>query len=424
MNTELYLSLLKEEIAPALGCTEPISIAYASAKAREALGEIPTRILVQVSRNILKNAMGVGIPGTDMVGLEIASSLGALGGDPNASLEVLHSITEETVSAAKKMVAEKGVEVALEPTEKKFFIRVTVYGPSGEAQTVIEDMHTNITYIMKNGVTLFENPSEGAAAAAGKGALVTIDGIYEFVKAVDWKELRFLQQAVDLNRSIAQEGLSRPYGLQVGRSIYESMQLDENTEDVMDYAVALTCAAADARMSGSRMPVMTSCGSGNQGITATLPVVALAERKKLSEEMLYRGLAMSCLVTIHVKSYIGRLSPLCGCGVGASIGACCAVTYLMGGNLEQIKCAIRNVIADVSGVICDGAKAGCALKIATAVASAYRCSMLALRNISATPLDGIVSSDVEKTIRNLGQLGTDGMADTDRVILDMMVASR
>ena len=395
MNTELYLSLLKEEIAPALGCTEPISIAYASAKAREALGEIPTRILVQVSRNILKNAMGVGIPGTDMVGLEIASSLGALGGDPNASLEVLHSITEETVSAAKKMVAEKGVEVALEPTEKKFFIRVTVYGPSGEAQTVIEDMHTNITYIMKNGVTLF-----------------------------DWKELRFLQQAVDLNRSIAQEGLSRPYGLQVGRSIYESMQLDENTEDVMDYAVALTCAAADARMSGSRMPVMTSCGSGNQGITATLPVVALAERKKLSEEMLYRGLAMSCLVTIHVKSYIGRLSPLCGCGVGASIGACCAVTYLMGGNLEQIKCAIRNVIADVSGVICDGAKAGCALKIATAVASAYRCSMLALRNISATPLDGIVSSDVEKTIRNLGQLGTDGMADTDRVILDMMVANR
>lgn len=424
MNTELYLSLLKEEIAPALGCTEPISIAYASAKAREALGEIPTRILVQVSRNILKNAMGVGIPGTDMVGLEIASSLGALGGDPNASLEVLHSITEETVSAAKKMVAEKGVEVALEPTEKKFFIRVTVYGPSGEAQTVIEDMHTNITYIMKNGVTLFENPSEGATAAAGRGALVTIDGIYEFVKSVDWKELRFLQQAVDLNRSIAQEGLSRPYGLQVGRSIYESRQLDENTEDVMDYAVALTCAAADARMSGSRMPVMTSCGSGNQGITATLPVVALAERKKLSEEMLYRGLAMSCLVTIHVKSYIGRLSPLCGCGVGASIGACCAVTYLMGGNLEQIKCAIRNVIADVSGVICDGAKAGCALKIATAVASAYRCSMLALRNISATPLDGIVSSDVEKTIRNLGQLGTDGMADTDRVILDMMVANR
>ncbi len=424
MNTELYLSLLKEEIAPALGCTEPISIAYASAKAREALGEIPTRILVQVSRNILKNAMGVGIPGTDMVGLEIASSLGALGGDPNASLEVLHSITEETVSAAKKMVAEKGVEVALEPTEKKFFIRVTVYGPSGEAQTVIEDMHTNITYVMKNGVTLFENPSEGAAAAAGRGALVTIDGIYEFVKAVDWKELRFLQQAVDLNRSIAQEGLSRPYGLQVGRSIYESMQLDENTEDVMDYAVALTCAAADARMSGSRMPVMTSCGSGNQGITATLPVVALAERKKLSEEMLYRGLAMSCLVTIHVKSYIGRLSPLCGCGVGASIGACCAVTYLMGGNLEQIKCAIRNVIADVSGVICDGAKAGCALKIATAVASAYRCSMLALRNISATPLDGIVSSDVEKTIRILGQLGTDDMADTDRVILDMMVANR
>ena len=390
MNTELYISLLKEEIAPALGCTEPIAIAYASAKAREALGEAPARILVQVSRNILKNAMGVGIPGTDMVGLEIAASLGALGGDPNASLEVLHSITEETVCSAKKMVSEKGVEVALEPTEKKFFIRVTVYGPSGEAQAVIEDMHTNITYIMKNGKTLFEKPSEGAAAAAGRGALVTIEGIYDFVKAVDWKELRFLQQAVELNRSIAQEGLSRPYGLQVGRSIYESMQLDENTEDIMDYAIALTCAAADARMSGSRMPVMTSCGSGNQGITATLPVIALAERKKLSEEMLYRGLAMSCLVTIHVKSYIGRLSPLCGCGVGASIGACCAVTYLMGGSLEQIKCAIRNVIADVSGVICDGAKAGCALKIATAVASAYRCSMLALRNISATPLDGDV----------------------------------
>lgn len=418
MKEEYYLTLLAQELTPALGCTEPVAIAYAAAKARAVLGRMPDRAQVNVSRNILKNALGVGIPGTDAVGLEMAAAMGIVGGDEEAILEVLSGITEEEVAWAEVFASEK-VQVTLKDTPKKLYIEVLLYTEDDSSAVVIEDAHTNITKIVHGRTTVYDRSGceELPKGESDKSGL-NVEGIVHFVRSVDVKKLEFLDACIRMNWAVAEKGIEGTYGLNVGRSILEGMG-----EDVANYAIAMTAAAADARMSGCLLPVMTVCGSGNQGIAATLPVIAAAKVRGENQETLYRCLALSCLITIHVKQYIGKLSPLCGCGMGSSIGACCAFVYMQGGGLEQIKSAIRNMIADVSGIICDGAKAGCALKIATVIASAFQCAMLALKNYSAGELDGIVSDDVENAIRNLGELGNRGMADTDRVILDMMVSS-
>ena len=421
MNHNQILQILKQEMAAATGCTEPVAIAYASAKARAVLGKKPVRAQVKVSCNILKNAMGVGIPGTDMAGLEMAAALGIIGGDSEAILEVLHSITPEQVEEAR-LFAGTQVRVERKDTPKKLYIEVILETEEDMSAVIIEDSHTNITRIIHGLTCIYEKGSceELPADESDKSAL-TVDNIYDFIQNVDTDRLSFLDECIKMNWAVAQEGLKGRYGLHVGRSIYEDMGEGTAGDDIRNYAIAVTAAAADARMAGCAMSVMTVCGSGNQGLTATLPVIAAVYKRKGSPEMLYRSLALSCLITIHVKSYIGKLSPICGCGMGSSIGACCAFVYMQGGGLKQIKNAINNMIADVSGIICDGAKAGCALKIATVISSAFQCSMLALKNHSAGGLDGIVTEDVESTIRNLGELGNRGMADTDQVILDMMV---
>lgn len=421
MGHEEYIEILKTELIPALGCTEPIAIAYAAAKAKNNMGCRPEKIQVLVSRNILKNAMGVGIPGTGAVGLEMAAALGAIGGDSDAVLKVLSGVTEEDIEEARTF-SEQYVEVALKDTVKKLYIEVTLYCKEESASVVIEDSHTNITKMTVGQKIIYEN--EGCIELvyqSGQRKVLTVDGIYDFVQNIDIEKLNFLSECIKINSKIARYGLKGQYGLQVGKSVCDSIKAKDRKKHP-DYPIAMTAAAADARMSGCTLPVMTVCGSGNQGITATIPVIETAKSRGYSQEILYRALALSCLITIHVKSYIGKLSPLCGCGMGSSIGTCCAYVFMEGGTLEQIKNAIRNMIADVSGIICDGAKAGCALKIATVTASAYRCSVLALKDFSAGGMDGIVSEDVEETIRNLGILCNQGMADADRVILDMMIS--
>ncbi|HJD29425.1 MAG TPA: L-serine ammonia-lyase, iron-sulfur-dependent, subunit alpha [Candidatus Blautia avicola] len=423
MREEEFIDILKRELMPALGCTEPIAIAYASAKARAVLGRLPDMVSIKVSSNILKNAMGVGIPGTHMVGLEIAAALGVIGGDSEAILEVLHKITKADIQNAKDYVKDH-VKVSLKDTEKKLYIEVEARTSDDSAQVIIEDSHTNITRIQHGAFTIFEKSHCRDIGETGHGnSSISVEEIYHFIENVNAEKLGFLKETISLNWDIAQEGISGEYGLSVGRSIYES-QISGGQEyrpNTQEYAAALTAAAADARMAGCKLPVMTVCGSGNQGITATVPVIAVARKEKYSEELLYKAVALSCLITTHVKKYIGKLSPLCGCGMGSSIGVCCALIYMRGGTLEQIKSGIKNMIADVSGIICDGAKSGCALKIATVVSSAFQCAVLALRNSSAGELDGIVSDNVETTIRNLGELGNKGMCNTDKVILNMMV---
>lgn len=421
MTDEQIIQILREEITPALGCTEPVAIAYAAAKARAVLGTMPERARINVSRNILKNAMGVGIPGTDMVGLEMAAALGIVGGDSDAILEVLSSVTREHICQAKAY-AGACVKVSLKDTPKKLYIEVILETGDDFSVVVIEDSHTNITRIVHGNTVVYEQSSceDLAKKEVDKDGL-SVERIYQCICSVGIEELRFLDKAVSMNWAIAQEGLKEEYGLNVGRSILENSRGQVPAEDVPSYAAAMAAAAADARMSGSTLPVMTICGSGNQGITAILPIVAAVRAIDGGEEMLYRTLALSCLITIHVKRYIGKLSALCGCGMGSSIGVCCGLVYMWGGDLTQIKNAIRNMTADVSGIICDGAKAGCALKIGTVISSAFQCALVAMKNYSAGELDGIVSDDVENTIRNLGELGNRGMADTDKVILDMMV---
>lgn len=421
MREEQMLQILKNELAPALGCTEPVAIAYAAAKARAVLGKQPSCARISVSRNILKNAMGVGIPGTDMVGLEMAAALGVIGGNSDAVLEVLADITPEQIALSESF-AKDCVSVVQKDTEKKLYIEVLLESDEDSSLVIIEDSHTNITRIMRGGECLYDQSSCNIAATEEDDKeILSVKNIYEFITDVDPAKLHFLNDCIRMNWEISQAGLNGQYGLGVGKHIYDSIRAADKTEDLQNYITAAAAAAADMRMSGGTKPVMTICGSGNQGITATLPVIAAAVAEKAGEEQLYRALALSCLITIHVKQFIGKLSPICGCGMGSSIGVCSALTYLQGGGLHQIEDAIKNMIADVSGIICDGAKAGCALKIATVTASAYQCSLLALRNSGAGALDGIVTADVENSIRNLGELGNRGMAEADRVILDMMV---
>ncbi len=412
------IALIQEQIRPAVGCTEPGAAAYAAAVAAQTLGETPERLTVSVSRNILKNAMGVGIPGTDMVGLPIAVALGALCGDAGAGLAVLHNITDEDVAQAQKLVDAQGVQVRLSDHPQKLYIDVLAEAGEHSARTVIAGTHTNIIRIEKDGQCISTGDGAEENGAAGGGAELSLKEIDDFVRSVSSEKLNFLRECIDMNSAISQEGLEHPYGLGIGQSIYETLP-ENNSEE--NYALAVTCAAADARMGGCTLPVMSSCGSGNQGLTATLPVIAVARKRGLSEEDTFRALAYSLLVTIHVKQHLGKLSALCACSVGASIGTACALTYLDGGTLQQIGHCVDNVVADVSGVICDGAKAGCALKIATGVSSAFRGAMLAMKNRNASALDGIVGHDPEASVDNLGNLCNTGMLDTDRVILDMLV---
>ena len=412
------IALIQEQIRPAVGCTEPGAAAYAAAVAAQTLGETPERLTVSVSRNILKNAMGVGIPGTDMVGLPIAVALGALCGDAGAGLAVLHNITDEDVAQAQKLVDAQGVQVCLSDHPQKLYIDVLAEAGEHSARTVIAGTHTNIIRIEKDGQCISTGDGAEESGAAGGGAELSLKEIDDFVRSVSSEKLNFLRECIDMNSAISQEGLEHLYGLGIGQSIYETLP-ENNSEE--NYALAVTCAAADARMGGCTLPVMSSCGSGNQGLTATLPVIAVARKRGLSEEDTFRALAYSLLVTIHVKQHLGKLSALCACSVGASIGTACALTYLDGGTLQQIGHCVDNVVADVSGVICDGAKAGCALKIATGVSSAFRGAMLAMKNRNASALDGIVGRDPEASVDNLGNLCNTGMLDTDRVILDMLV---
>ena len=412
------IALIQEQIRPAVGCTEPGAAAYAAAVAAQTLGETPEHLTVSVSRNILKNAMGVGIPGTDMVGLPIAVALGALCGDAGAGLAVLHNITDEDVAQAQKLVDAQGVQVCLSDHPQKLYIDVLAEAGGHSARTVIAGTHTNIIRIEKDGQCISIGDGAEESSAAGGGAELSLKEIDDFVRSVSSEKLNFLRECIDMNSAISQEGLEHPYGLGIGQSIYETLP-ENNSEE--NYALAVTCAAADARMGGCTLPVMSSCGSGNQGLTATLPVIAVARKRGLSEEDTFRALAYSLLVTIHVKQHLGKLSALCACSVGASIGTACALTYLDGGTLQQIGHCVDNVVADVSGVICDGAKAGCALKIATGVSSAFRGAMLAMKNRNASALDGIVGHDPEASVDNLGNLCNTGMLDTDRVILDMLV---
>lgn len=416
-----YIRLIRSETAPAMGCTEPAAGALCAAAAAAQLGCAPESLAVEVSSYIFKNAMNVGIPGTGETGLDIACAMGALCPKPELGLSVLGEFDPGRLPEARRLARNTRISVA--EGVPKVYIRAVAHGGGSYGEAVIRDTHTGIVYLGRDGVPSMEKDMAPSSApeSGGEGAQLDIPGIWQFGQEVPLEALYFLRELVQVNCAMAEEGLSHPYGLQVGRQMHSGTAAGLIAEDTANFAAAYTAAAADARMSGCEQAVMSVAGSGNQGLTATLPVIAVARKSGKSEEVMLRALAISILTTIHAKEYIGRLSVLCGCGVASSIGVTAGVVYMLGGTLEQAEMGIRTMTADISGIVCDGAKPGCALKIATSVGAAMRAASFALSGIGASAHDGIVAGDVEETLKNLGELGADGMAGANQVILDMLL---
>ena len=355
-----------------------------------------------------------------MVGLEIASALSCIAGKSQYGLEVLSGATVQDCEKARVYAASGCIHVATKDTDKKLYIEAHAYGAGHEAICIIEDAHTTITHVQLDDQVLERRESQSQHPGASSEYEMDMAGIYDFITHVDVNAIDFLKEGLAMNDTIAQEGLSNAYVMRVGQVLQNGRTMEELS--LSDYVCAYTAAAADARMAGSTLPVMSTAGSGNQGISASLPVAAAARKLGIGEEKMMRAEALSQLITIHIKTHIGKLSPLCGCAIASSIGSSSGIAYLLGGGLKEIQYAIQNMISDISGLICDGAKASCALKIASSLASAIQCAQLAMAGVSATKLDGIIDEDAEDSIRNLANLGSAGMDQTDRVILDMMIA--
>lgn len=431
MTKNKFIELIKREVKPALGCTEPVAVALAVARSAEEVrkfGEEPLKVVVQVSRNILKNGMGVGIPGTGMVGLRVASAAALVCGRSEFGLEVLRDIEKCAASDIKAALENERVTVTLADVEEKLYIKAICKSENHQASTIIQAQHDNITRVEVDGELLFEKLVEQSCEgevqnSENETVELSLNSIYEFATTADFEDIEFILESVTLNLAIAEEGLKNQYGLQVGRTVHNNMGGEVFGDGLFSKAVALTAAAADARMAGSTMVVMSNSGSGNQGITATMPVVAAAQKYGSNDEELARALVLSHLVAIHIKQNLGRLSALCGCVV-ASTGSACGIVMLKGGGLQEMGYAIKNMVGNITGMVCDGAKVGCALKVASGVGAAVQSAVLALSGISATHNDGIIDDDVEKTLKNLSSIGTEGMQFTDSLMLSIMEGKR
>ncbi|HCQ71998.1 MAG TPA: hypothetical protein DIT75_01130 [Rikenellaceae bacterium] len=421
------IELLHKEVKPALGCTEPIAVALAAAKAVELLREIQPDVNeyvldVEVSGNILKNGMGVGIPGTGMVGLYIASALGAVCGKSEYGLEVLKDLTDNSVKKAKDLVNADKVKIKVADSPKTLYVKVTVSTADHKAWAIIEDDHDRIVETGQDSKTSdFRKGGDGETAPV-KSTLdynLTVKEIYSFTLNAVFEDIKFILADRDLNLALAREGLNGNYGLNVGKAIRENQE-EVFGDDFISFAMGMTAAASDARMAGCKLPAMSNSGSGNQGITVSMPVIAYALKYDIDDEQLSRALILSNLVAIHIKGYLGKLSALCGCVI-ASTGSACGIVYLRGGSYEQVCAAIKNMIGNITGMVCDGAKVGCALKVASGVACAVQSCVLALRGTCISETDGIIDKDIEKTIKNLGKIGSSGMQSTDRLIQQIML---
>ena len=431
MDFDKIIALIHSEVKPALGCTEPIAVALAVARAAEALREgcglEPEEISAGVSANILKNGMGVGIPGTGMVGLHVAAALGAVCGKSAYGLEVLHDLCLEAVEKARGLVSTGKVIISLAPTDEMLYVYAEARAEGHTAAAVISGAHDRIVEATFDGVSVLAAQKAEDASDAGSEAAVepdfarriTVREIWEFVNTVSLEKIAFMEDSITMNCALAEEGMRHPYGLQVGRTLVADDNKSVYGDTLLIHAMALTAAASDARMAGCTLSAMSNSGSGNQGVTATMPVIAIAEKTEATHEQLLRALALSHLTAIHIKGHLGKLSALCGCVI-ASTGSACGIVYLRRGGYEEVCAAIKNMIGNITGMVCDGAKVGCALKVASGVATALQSAVLALDGQCISANDGIIEEDIEKTIANLGRIGSVGMKATDKMILDIM----
>lgn len=434
MDKTMFFRILNSEMELATGCTEPGAIALAAAYAGaelKKLGDNVIGITVSASTNMIKNAMAAGIPGTDYTGIPYAAAIGCFAASPEKQLEVINNVGDEVYSAAEKLVSEGKIAVDLADTPQKLYIDVIAKGENNTARAVISELHTRLALLEVNGEKLFE-ASDDAAPAESDSDTVTPEEIADFLTVKNIFEfcsteldpindpIDIIHQAIKVNSNICDEGLKKEYGLAIGHNLERNCRLGVMTRDMTTNSMIITTAGADARMAGAPFSVVANSGSGNQGITATMPIVAMAKWRDIPDDMMIRAVCMSNLIAIRIKSKFGRLSALCGASVAAT-GAACGITYLLGGGYDELCHTVHNMIGNITGMLCDGAKADCALKISSCTNAAFQAAFMAIRGIRVQSTDGIVEQDVEKTIDNFALLGNEGSGPMDAAILQMML---
>ena len=415
------ISLMQREVVPAIGCTEPVAVALCAARAAELLGTLPERVEVELSMNVLKNAMGVGIPGTGMIGLPIAIALGMMVGKSSYKLEVLKDVTPEAVERGKQYINEGRISIRLkEDAPDGLYIKVSAYAGDHTEKAIICGAHTR--FVEDECLSVQESEgAEGSSHGGDDDVKLNLRSIYDFVVEVPLEEIAFIEDSGKMNMAAAESAFKAQYGHRVGNMLQNEKMRQMVGDGTLTHIMAYTCSACDARMSGAAIPVMSNSGSGNQGIAATVPVAVYARDHEVAHDTYVRALALSNLVAIYIKQSLGRLSALCGCIV-ASTGASCGITYMMGGTYEQIAYAVKNMIANLTGMICDGAKPSCSLKLSSGVSTAMLSAMLAMQDCSVTYLEGIIDEDVDRSIRNLTSIGREAMEETNRKVVDIMTA--
>ena len=419
---ECILTTVKQEVVPALGCTEPISLALASAIARQYLGQLPERIEAKVSPNLMKNGMGVTVPGTGTQGLSMAAAIGAIGGDPKGGLEVLKQITPEQVEQAKAMLNAGKVSVSIFETEHILYSEAALFAETECVRVRIAAHHTNVIYIEKNDQTIFSKPC--AVETDNLNEIFTAlsaKDIFDFSMTVATEKIAFINDAAKLNCALSQEGLRADYGLHIGRTLQKQIGKGLLSDDLLNRIVIETTAASDARMGGANLPAMSNSGSGNQGITATLPVIVVARHIKATEEQQTRALFLAHLMAIYIHSKLPKLSALCAVTT-AAMGSCAGVAWLLTHKFEPISMAISSMIGDISGIICDGAANSCAMKVSTSITSAYKSVLMALDDMQVTGDEGIVEHNIDRSINNLCNIASRSMQYTDRQVIEIMVS--
>jgi L-cysteine desulfidase len=414
------IQLIKQQVVPAVGCTEPMAVALCTARAAELLGRKPEKITALLSANILKNAMGVGIPGTGMIGLPIAVALGALIGKSEYRLEVIKDLTSENLEETKRYLNEGHIDIQLKPkAADKLYIEVICRADADIATAVIAGSHTRFVYEQSNGKTLLDNRQQAGGAAEQTDVSLNLGMVYDFATTAPLDELRFILQTRDYNIRAAEEAVKGNYGHCLGKTMDRPLCHGIFGNTMFSHIISKTASACDARMGGALIPVMSNSGSGNQGICATNPVAVYAQENENTEEELIRALTLSHLTAIYIKQSLGALSALCGCVV-ASIGSSCGITYLMGGDYTDICHAVQNMIANLTGMICDGAKPSCSLKISSGVSTAILSAVLAREGRHVTAAEGIIDEDVDRSIHNLTSIGKEAMCATDDMVLNIM----
>ena len=417
---ERIIALVNKEVVPAIGCTEPMAVALCTAQAATTLGKRPERIQVLLSPNMLKNAMGVGIPGTGMIGLPIAVSLGALIGKPEYELEVLKDLTPDSLEKGKQFIKNADINIKLKQGDvDKLYIEVSCYADDAQATAIISGSHTNFVYVERNGDVVFDKRGGAKGDEADDDIQLNFPMVYEFATTAPLDEISFILKTKEYNMKAAEESIKGNYGHCLGKTMDRPLSHGIFGNNIFSHIISRTASACDARMGGAMIPVMSNSGSGNQGICATNPVVVYAMENENTEEEMIRALMLSHLTAIYIKQSLGKLSAPCGCVV-ASTGSSCGITYLMGGDYTRICNSVKNMVANLTGMICDGAKPSCALKISSGVSTALLSSLLSMEGKCVTSAEGIVDDDVDKCIRNLTSIGADAMRTTDDMVLDIM----